>query len=84
MTSTAMILGMTPLALALGPGAEGRAPMAHAIIGGLITSTLLTLVVVPVIYSLLDDFKQKSHKIKERVFSRSSDSKVTEETVKSI
>lgn len=67
MTSTAMILGMMPLALALGPGAEGRAPMAHAIIGGLITSTLLTLVVVPVIYTLLDDFKARSHKLKQRL-----------------
>lgn len=64
MTSTAMILGMVPLALALGPGAEGRAPMAHAIIGGLITSTLLTLVVVPVIYTILDDIKSKSYKLK--------------------
>ncbi|KUG04955.1 rnd multidrug efflux transporter [hydrocarbon metagenome] len=55
MTSTAMILGMVPVALALGIGAEQRAPMAHATIGGLITSTLLTLIVVPVIYTLLDD-----------------------------
>lgn len=55
MTSIAMIFGMVPPALALGVGAELRAPMAHAIIGGLITSTLLTLVVVPAIYSLLDD-----------------------------
>lgn len=59
MTTMAMIFGMTPLALALGPGAESRAPMAHAIIGGLITSTLLTLVVVPVIYTILDDIKNK-------------------------
>lgn len=57
MTTIAMILGMMPLAMALGKGAEARAPMAHAIIGGLITSTLLTLVVVPVIYSILDDLK---------------------------
>lgn len=56
MTSTAMILGMMPVALSLGAGAEWRAPMAHATIGGLITSTLLTLVVVPVVYTLLDDF----------------------------
>ncbi len=70
MTSTAMILGMLPLALALGPGAESRAPMAHAIIGGLITSTLLTLVVVPVIYTILDDLKSKSSHVKQRVFSR--------------
>lgn len=69
MTSTAMILGMVPLALALGPGAEGRAPMAHAIIGGLITSTLLTLVVVPVIYTILDDLKIKGWQLRQRVFS---------------
>jgi HAE1 family hydrophobic/amphiphilic exporter-1 len=56
MTTLAMIFGMLPTALALGEGAEFRAPMAHAVIGGLITSTLLTLVVVPVVYTYLDDF----------------------------
>ena len=56
MTTLAMIFGMLPTALALGKGAEFRAPMAHAVIGGLITSTLLTLVVVPVVYTYLDDF----------------------------
>lgn len=56
MTTAAMIFGMLPLALGVGPGAESRAPMAHAIIGGLITSTILTLVVVPVVYSLIDDY----------------------------
>jgi HAE1 family hydrophobic/amphiphilic exporter-1 len=56
MTTLAMIFGMLPTALALGAGAEFRAPMAHAVIGGLITSTLLTLVVVPVVYTILDDF----------------------------
>ena len=55
MTTVAMIFGMLPLALAIGEGAEQRAPMAHAVIGGLITSTLLTLFVVPVAYTLLDD-----------------------------
>jgi HAE1 family hydrophobic/amphiphilic exporter-1 len=55
MTTMAMIFGMLPLALALGPGAEMRAPMARAVVGGLITSTLLTLVVVPVTYTILDD-----------------------------
>jgi hydrophobic/amphiphilic exporter-1 (mainly G- bacteria), HAE1 family len=55
MTTLAMIFGMLPLALALGPGAEMRAPMARAVIGGLITSTLLTLVMVPVIYTLIED-----------------------------
>jgi HAE1 family hydrophobic/amphiphilic exporter-1 len=55
MTAAAMILGMVPLAMAIGEGAERRVPMAHAVIGGLITSTLLTLFVVPVVYTLLDD-----------------------------
>jgi HAE1 family hydrophobic/amphiphilic exporter-1 len=55
MTTVAMIAGMLPLALAIGEGAEQRAPMAHAVIGGLITSTLLTLFVVPVAYAILDD-----------------------------
>ncbi|NWG00753.1 MAG: efflux RND transporter permease subunit [Thermoanaerobaculaceae bacterium] len=55
MTTSAMIFGMLPLFFALGKGAEFRAPMARAVVGGLITSTLLTLVVVPVVYSLLDD-----------------------------
>ncbi len=59
MTTLAMIFGMVPLALGMGEGSETRAPMAHAIIGGLITSTLLTLFIVPVIYTLLDDLKAK-------------------------
>jgi len=65
MTTTAMIFGMLPLATGIGPGAEGRAPMAHAIIGGLIVSTMLTLIVVPVVYSLLDDIKRKFSHIKQ-------------------
>src|SRR5205823_13685419 len=55
MTTLAMIFGMLPLAFAIGAGAEMRAPMARAVIGGLITSTLLSLLVVPVVYTLLDD-----------------------------
>ncbi len=55
MTTFAMIFGMLPLALGLGPGAEIRAPMARAVIGGLISSTILTLVVVPVVYTIIDD-----------------------------
>jgi hydrophobic/amphiphilic exporter-1 (mainly G- bacteria), HAE1 family len=57
MTTLAMIFGMLPLAFAIGAGAEMRAPMARAVIGGLITSTLLTLVVVPVMYTYLDDLR---------------------------
>jgi HAE1 family hydrophobic/amphiphilic exporter-1 len=55
MTTLAMIFGMLPLAFAIGAGAEMRAPMARAVIGGLITSTLLSLIVVPVVYTYLDD-----------------------------
>jgi multidrug efflux pump subunit AcrB len=53
MTTGAMVFGMLPLALALNDGGEIQAPMGRAIIGGVITSTLLTLVVVPVIYSFV-------------------------------
>lgn len=59
MTTLAMILGMLPSALDSGIGSETRQPMAIAIIGGLISSTLLTLLVVPVIYTYLDDWKGK-------------------------
>lgn len=56
MTTLAMIFGMVPLAFSLGEGAEQRAPMGQTVIGGIITSSVLTLVVVPVIYTYLDDF----------------------------
>jgi Cu/Ag efflux pump CusA len=55
MTSAAMVFGMLPMAIALNDGGEIQAPMGRAIIGGVITSTLLTLVVVPVIYSYMDN-----------------------------
>ncbi len=55
MTTLAMIFGMVPLAFAVSEGSEQRAPMGQAVIGGVITSSLLTLVVVPVIYCWLDD-----------------------------
>ncbi|CAG0944541.1 partial Efflux pump membrane transporter BepG, partial [Anaerolineae bacterium] len=54
MTTLSLILGLLPVALGLGAGGSFRAPMAVAVIGGLITSTLLTLVLVPVAYSILD------------------------------
>ncbi|GAB3539415.1 efflux RND transporter permease subunit [Noviherbaspirillum agri] len=56
MTTLAMVFGMVPLAFGFGEGSEQRAPMGQAVIGGIITSSLLTLVVVPVIYTYLDDF----------------------------
>ena len=55
MTTLAMIFGMVPLAFALSEGSEQRAPMGQAVIGGVITSSLLTLVVVPVVYCYMDD-----------------------------
>ncbi len=58
MTTAATIFGMIPIALGLGAGAELRAPMAIAIIGGLITSTLLSLLVVPVAYTVMDDLRR--------------------------
>jgi hydrophobic/amphiphilic exporter-1 (mainly G- bacteria), HAE1 family len=59
MTTAAMIGGMLPLALGLGDGGEQQAPMGRAIIGGVITSTLLTLIVVPVIYAYIDAWSQR-------------------------
>ncbi len=59
MTTAAMIFGMLPLAIGLGEGSEQQAPMGRAIIGGVITSTLLTLVVVPVIYTYVDALERR-------------------------
>ncbi len=56
MTTFAMVFGMVPVAFALGEGSEFRSPMGQAVIGGLLTSTLLTLFLVPVVYSMIDDF----------------------------
>jgi multidrug efflux pump subunit AcrB len=70
MTTAAMIGGMLPLALGLGEGGENQAPMGRAIIGGVITSTLLTLIVVPVIYAYLDQWHER---YKAKRASRPSD-----------
>jgi HAE1 family hydrophobic/amphiphilic exporter-1 len=58
MTTVAMIMGMAPTALGIGQGAEWRQPMAIAVIGGLITSTVLSLVMVPVFYEMFDDVER--------------------------
>ncbi|MFM7152211.1 MAG: efflux RND transporter permease subunit, partial [Gemmataceae bacterium] len=60
MTSVATIAGAVPAAVGLGPGAETRAPMARAIIGGILLSTLVTLILVPVFYVLVEQLRQKS------------------------
>jgi HAE1 family hydrophobic/amphiphilic exporter-1 len=54
MTTLCTLFGFLPLALAFGEGAEVRSPMAITVIGGLLVSTLLTLVVIPVVYDLMD------------------------------
>ncbi|MBI4654446.1 MAG: efflux RND transporter permease subunit [Nitrospirae bacterium] len=65
MTTFAMIFGMMPIAIGIGEGAETRAPMAIATIGGLLTSLFLTLVVVPVAYDLFDELQGKFFKKKK-------------------
>jgi len=68
MTTFAMVFGMLPTALALGRGAEMRAPMAIAVVGGLILSTLLTLLFIPVMYAVVDDLvmRWRGHGISQR------------------
>ncbi|MBS1955057.1 MAG: efflux RND transporter permease subunit [Cyanobacteria bacterium SZAS-4] len=63
MTTTAMIAGMLPIAVGLGAGSEARAPMAIAVVGGLFMSTLLTLVVVPVVFTYMDDLQNWIFKV---------------------
>ncbi|MGI6452573.1 MAG: efflux RND transporter permease subunit [Syntrophomonadaceae bacterium] len=62
MTAFSTILAMFPLSLGIGEGAEAQAPLATVIIGGLLVSTLITLVLVPVVYSIFDDWGQKLQK----------------------
>ena len=57
MTTFALIAGMMPVALGLGEGADFRAPLGRAVIGGMITSTLLTLLVIPTVYEILDGWR---------------------------
>lgn len=63
MTTVAMVFGMMPIALGLGEGSETRAPMAVATVGGLITSLMLTLLVVPAAYDLFDEIQQRVVKL---------------------
>jgi HAE1 family hydrophobic/amphiphilic exporter-1 len=58
MTTLALIAGMVPVALGIGEGADFRAPLGRAVIGGVITSTLLTLVVIPTVYEILDEWRE--------------------------
>jgi len=64
MSTSTTVLGLLPLALALGEGGETQAPMARVVVGGLVTSSLITLVLIPVIYSIVEErhIKKKAHK----------------------
>ena len=62
MTAIAFIAGMIPLLIATGPGAEERRSIAVLVVGGMTLSLLLTLLAVPVIYSILDDFGKLFHR----------------------
>jgi multidrug efflux pump subunit AcrB len=63
MTALAMIIGMLPMALGMGEGGEQNAPLGRAVIGGLIVATLVTLFLVPVVYSLLRKASPSSHEL---------------------
>jgi Mg2+/citrate symporter len=71
MTTIAMVAGMAPSALAFGAGGEFRSPMAIAIIGGLLMSTLLSLVFVPAFFTIMDDSGRLFSRLFERFLERS-------------
>lgn len=77
MTAFATILAMLPLSLGIGQGAESQAPLATVVIGGLIVSTFITLVLVPVVYSLFDDW---GHKIGKRFRHRPENNPMNSES----
>jgi len=68
MTSIAMVLGMLPLALKKGAGAEIYNGLATAVVGGLLVATLFTLVFIPVMYTVLDDLKQRVWRVQPVTF----------------
>jgi HAE1 family hydrophobic/amphiphilic exporter-1 len=70
MTTVALIAGMIPVALGTGEGADFRAPLGRAVIGGTITSTLLTLLVIPTVYEILADWRTALGRRFRRVFAR--------------
>lgn len=72
MTSVAMSAGMLPIALGIGADAEFRAPMAIAVIGGLISSTALSLLYVPVVYTLMDELEARLGQFFGRLITRES------------
>jgi len=75
MTTTAMVIGMLPLALSNDSGSEWKSGLAWAIIGGLVSSMFLTLILVPVVYELLEGFRLKV----KNLFHKEAKSRATEE-----
>jgi len=73
MTTIAMAAGMMPSAYGVGDGGEFRAPMAIAVIGGLIVSTMLSLVFVPSFYAVMDDLQHLTGRLFGRFFSKAED-----------
>ena len=71
MTALAMILGMVPMALALGEGGEQNAPLGRAVIGGLVVATFVTLFAVPAVYTLLRKAPPRAHEL-DAAFARES------------
>jgi len=70
MTTVALIAGMLPVSLGLGEGADFQAPLGRAVIGGTITSTLLTLLVIPTVYEILDDWREGAIRLLGRITGR--------------
>jgi HAE1 family hydrophobic/amphiphilic exporter-1 len=62
MTAFTAIMATLPLALGVGEGGEAQAPLARTVIGGLLSSTLITLIVVPVVYNIFEDFRRKKER----------------------
>lgn len=79
MTALAMVIGMVPMALALGEGGEQNAPLGRAVIGGLCVATFVTLFVVPVIYSLLRVKPPAKHLLEERFRAETEGTKTRQE-----
>ena len=78
MTTLCTLFGFLPLALAMGEGAEVRSPMAITVIGGLLVSTLLTLLVIPVVYDLLDRradeyYVKRAKRVKADMYDKASE-----------
>jgi HAE1 family hydrophobic/amphiphilic exporter-1 len=70
MTTATTVLGLVPMAIGIGEGAELQAPLARVVIGGLTASTMITLVLIPVLYMIFEEFSERS---KERAEARRKD-----------